>query len=143
MSALTTNARPMRSGAWRWLAGGLAAAFGLATLAEGGHVLFAGAGARAEAGNVVPFVLVFNFSAAFVYVLAGAATLARRRWAVWLARALAVTTVLVFGAFGAHVMQGGAFELRTVIAMTIRSAFWIAQALVLPRLLSEGGGEHE
>ncbi len=119
----------------RWVAGGLAVAFGLATVVEGGHVLFGGAEARAEAGHVVPFVLVFNFSAAFVYVLTGAVTLAGRSWAIWLARALAASTLLVFAAFGVHVLQGGAFETRTVVAMTVRAAFWVAQSLALPSLL--------
>ncbi len=123
--------------AWRWVAGGLAVAFGLATLAEGGHVLFGGPAASAEAGHVVPFVLAFNFGASFVYVATGAATLARRVWAVWPARALTLATALVFAAFGAHVLQGGAFEARTVVAMTIRTAFWAAQALALPCLLRE------
>jgi hypothetical protein len=53
-----TSAQPApRNGLVRWLLGGMAIAFGLATLLEGGHVLFGGASARAEAGNVVPFVL--------------------------------------------------------------------------------------
>ncbi|MBK7578873.1 MAG: hypothetical protein IPI67_01590 [Myxococcales bacterium] len=120
------------------MAGGLALAFGLATLAEGGGVLFGGPAARAEAGNVVPFVLVFNFAAGFIYVVAGAATLARRAWAVWLARALALATGLVFVAFGVHVIGGGAFEVRTVVAMTLRTLFWVVQALALPSLLRRG-----
>ncbi len=115
------------------VAGVLAILFGVATLVEGGHVLFGGPAARAEAGHVVPFVLAFNFAAGFVYVAAGLATLARRRAAVWIARALAAATVLVFGALGAHVLAGGAYEPRTVVAMTIRAAFWIAEALALAR----------
>ncbi len=129
----------VRPSAWRWIAGGLAVVFGLATLVEGGHVLFGGPLARAEAGNVVPFVLAFNFGAGFLYVVTGAATLARRAWAVWPARVLAVTTALVFVAFGAHVLQGGAFETRTVLAMTLRTAFWVVQALALPSILRRGG----
>ncbi len=120
---------------WRRLAGALALAFGLATLVEGGQVLFGGPATRAEAGNVVPFVLMFNFVAGFFYVAAGAATLARRGSAVWLARALATSTLLVFAAFGVHVLRGGAFAQRTVIAMTLRSVFWVVQSLALTALL--------
>jgi len=127
-----------RSGAWRWVAGGLAVAFGLATIVEGGSVLLGGPAARAEAGHVVPFVLAFNFAAGFVYVAAGAATLAGRAWAAWLALALASSTLLVFAAFGVHVSQGGEFEVRTVAAMTLRSAFWVVQSLTLPTLLRRG-----
>lgn len=34
-----------------------------------------------------------------------------------------------------HVATGGAFETRTAVAMSVRSVFWVVQALVLPRLL--------
>ena len=118
------------------LAGGLALVFGIATLVEGGHVLFGGPEARAAAGNIVPFVLAFNFGAGFVYVITGAAIIGQQRVAIRLAQLLAVATVLVFGGFGVHVLLGGAFELRTVIAMSLRSGFWIAQSLALPRLLA-------
>lgn len=36
---------------------------------------------------------------------------------------------------GNFVSSGGAFEPRTVIAMTLRSGFWVAQALLLPHVL--------
>ncbi|MBK6534270.1 MAG: hypothetical protein IPF99_33285 [Deltaproteobacteria bacterium] len=103
----TEGARRVRSGAWRWLAGGLAVAFGLATIVEGGSVLLGGPAARAEAGHVVPFVLAFNFAAGFVYVAAGAATLAGRSvGGLAGALALASSTLLVFAAFGVHVNRG-------------------------------------
>ncbi len=142
-SPTSPTSKPRPRDSWRWLAGGLAVAFGIATLVEGGQVLFGGPEARVEAGDVVPFVLLFNFSAGFGYVTAGVGTLLRRGWARWLAAALALATVLVFGAFGVHVLSGGAFEPRTVVAMTLRSAFWIVQALALRRLLapaSSGSG---
>lgn len=113
--------------------GALALAFGLATLVEGGHVLFGGPAARAEAGDIVPFVLIFNFSAGFLYVLAGVGALLRRAWAARVALLLAVGTLLVFAAFGLHVLRGGAFETRTVVAMTVRSAFWVTAAAALRR----------
>lgn len=140
MTPATGSATPhlVSSKAWRRVAGGLAVAFGVATLFEGGHVLFGGPEASAAAGHVVPFVLLFNFSAAFAYVAAGLATLAGRAWALWLARALAAATLLVFAAFGVHVLRGGAFETRTVVAMSLRSLFWVAQSLVLPALLRPG-----
>ena len=119
----------------RWALGATAVLFGVATLVEGGHVLFGGPAARQEAGNVVSFVLLFNFGAGFAYVLAGLAALLGGSWATWIARALAVATLVVVVAFGVHVLAGGPFELRTVIAMTLRSGFWVTQALLLPRVL--------
>lgn len=65
----------------RWALGATAVLFGVATLVEGGHVLFGGPAARQEAGNVVSFVLLFNFGAGFAYVLAGLAALLGGSWA--------------------------------------------------------------
>jgi hypothetical protein len=106
----------------------LAGVFGIATVVSGGRVLFGPDPARAAAGRVVPFVLWFNFLAGFAY-LAAAAGLARgRRWAPRLSLAIAAATGLVFLAFGLHVLRGGAFEPRTVAAMSLRTVFWSAVA---------------
>jgi len=109
----------------------VAAVFGAATIRAGGSVLF-GDGAQA-AGNVVGFVLWFNFLAGFAYVAAGAGLWLRRRWAARLALAIAAATVLVFGAFGIHIAEGGAFEERTAWAMTLRSTIWFLIAVLALR----------
>jgi len=108
----------------------VAVAFGLLTLKQGGTTLFGGAQARAAAGQIVPFVLWFNFLAGFAYVVAGVGLWMQRRWALWLAVAIAASTALVFAAFGLHVLGGGAYEPRTVIAMTLRTLVWAALAAV-------------
>ncbi len=113
----------------------LAALFGLLTLKEGGTVLFGSAAARAAAGHYVPFVLWFNFLAGFAYVAAGAGLWLHRRWAAWLAFAIVGATAVVFAAFGVHILFGGAFELRTVIAMSARTLIWAAIAAVAWRVL--------
>ena len=112
-----------------------AIAFGVLTVFSGGRALFGGMEARAELGNIVPFVLWFNFTAGFVYVIAGAALLLAKRWAAPMALFLAVSTVLVFLAFAVHIAAGGAFEARTVGALSLRSLFWIAVALVALRTM--------
>ncbi|MFO1218272.1 MAG: hypothetical protein U1E89_07885 [Burkholderiaceae bacterium] len=116
----------------RWLlaASLVAVAFGLLTLKEGGTVLFGGREARAAAGQIVPFVLWFNFGAGFAYVVAGVGLWMQRRWALWLAVAIAASTALVFAAFGVHVFAGGAHETRTVIAMTLRTLVWMVLAAI-------------
>ncbi|MCM2306368.1 MAG: hypothetical protein NDI91_02725 [Sulfuritalea sp.] len=116
----------------QWLAVA-ALVFGLLTIVSGGRVLFGGAQARAEAGNIVPFVLWFNFVAGFVYVAAGAALLSAWRGGARLALLLAASTVLVCVAFIAHVVSGGAYEMRTVGALSIRAAFWIVIATLALR----------
>ena len=108
----------------------IAIGFGLLTLQEGGAVLFVDGAARQAAGHYVPFVLWFNFLAGFAYLVAGVGLWIRRRWAVWLAMAIAVATVLVFLVFGVHVALGGAWEWRTVVAMTLRTLVWAGIAAI-------------
>ena len=135
MTGASMSRSSRRSTLGRWALGASAVLFGAATLLEGGHVLFGGPAARAAAGHVVSFVLLFNFGAGFAYLLAALAALGDRSWATWLARALAVATLTVFVAFGAHVLSGGAFESRTVVAMSLRAGFWICQAQLLPHVI--------
>ncbi|ACK53776.1 conserved hypothetical protein [Thauera aminoaromatica] len=108
----------------------IAVGFGLLTIKEGGAILFGGEAAQASAGNFVPFVLWFNFLAGFAYVIAGAVLWLRHRWAVWLAVVIAAATAFAFAALGAHVYAGGAYEMRTVIAMSFRTLVWVAIAAI-------------
>ena len=111
-------------GLWMRVISLIAIGFGLLTIREGGAVLFYDGAARAAAGSYVPFVLWFNFLAGFVYIVAGIGLWIRRRWAAWVAIVITVATALVFLAFGVHVYLGGAWERRTVIAMTLRTLVW-------------------
>ena len=115
---------------WLRLVAVVAVAFGLLTIKEGGTILFGDAAVRAAAGNYVPFVLWFNFMAGFAYVIAGAGLWMQQRWAAWLAVAIVVATALTFAAFGAHVVSGGAYEQRTLIAMSLRTLVWAAIAAI-------------
>jgi hypothetical protein len=108
-----------------WAISLVAVVFGLLTLKEGGTVLFGDEAARAAAGNYVPFVLWFNFLAGFAYVVAGAGLWLQQCWAVWLSAAIAAATAITFVIFGVHIYSGGVFELRTVIAMTMRTLVWV------------------
>ena len=120
----------------RWLRGAsvFAVLFGLLTLKEGGTVLFGGEAARSAAGAYVPWVLWFNFLAGFAYVGAGMALWRRLGWAAWLALGIGLATALVFAAFGLHVLTGGAFEARTVGAMTLRTVVWLGIGTLALRL---------
>ncbi|HZL97608.1 MAG TPA: hypothetical protein VFB91_02735 [Terriglobales bacterium] len=109
--------------------------FGGVTVLTGGRALFGSLESRADFGNIVPFVLWFNFLAGFVYIVAGAGLLLRRRWAVYTSLFVAASTILVFVAFGVHVIGGGAFERRTIGALTIRSLFWIGVTIVSIRAM--------
>lgn len=104
----------------------IAVLFGAATVASGGNVLF-GTGAAA-AGRAVPFIVWFNFLAGFAYVGAGIGLWRERGWAPKLALALAAMTAAAFGALAWHIAAGGAFENRTLGAMTVRTLVWAAIA---------------
>lgn len=112
------------------IAAGVAVVFGLLTIVSGGRVLFGDPAAQEAAGNAVSFVLWFNFLSGFVYVLAGVGLVLQRRWAAWTAISLAAAIAGAFALFGLHVLQGGAFEMRTVGAMTLRLIVWIVIAVV-------------
>ena len=56
---------------WAIAAGILAVLFGVVTVFEGGRMLFGRPEIRASAGNIVPFVLWFNFIAGFAYLMVG------------------------------------------------------------------------
>jgi len=111
----------------------IASLFGVVTIWEGGSVLFVDGTARAAAGAYVPFVVAFNFAAGFAYVVAGFGLWRGRRWAALLAAGLAGSTTIVFLALGLHVWAGGAWEMRTVGALTIRAAFWTVAATLACR----------
>ena len=113
----------------------VAVLFGLLTIKEGGAVLVGNESAVAAAGNYVPFVLWFNFVSGFFYIAAGVGLWLQQRWAVWLAVVIAAAIALTFAAFGLHINSGGAYELRTVVAMSMRTAVWVVIAGVTIRLL--------
>ena len=114
----------------------LAIVFGALTVFSGGRALFGGAAAQAAVGNAVGFVLWFNFLAGFFYVLTGAGLWLAQRWAAWAASLLALATALVAGAFGVHVLGGGAYEMRAVGALAVRLVFWVMVAIVAQRTLN-------
>lgn len=127
---MNTSMQAQQRGLRVWAISLVAIGFGLLTLKEGGTILFGDDVTRAAAGNYVPFVLWFNFLAGFAYVVAGAGIWLNQRWAVWLAITIAVATFFAFVALGAHVGPGGAYELRTVVAMSLRTLVWVTIATI-------------
>ncbi|HET8668704.1 MAG TPA: hypothetical protein VFM10_12045 [Terriglobales bacterium] len=121
----------------RWAIGAalVAVIFGIVTVFVGGRTLFAGSAARAAAGNIVPFVLWFNFVAGFAYIIAGCGIFLWKRWAAQLSVVIAIATVAVFIALAVYIFLGGSFETRTIGAMTIRSVVWIVIATSIRRAL--------
>jgi hypothetical protein len=127
----TTLRRPY----WAFAVAIVAVLFGALTIWAGGHALFGSVEARAAVGNAVGFVLYFNFFCGFFYVIAGIGLFLWKRWAAGLSAAIAITTLFVFVAFGLHVAAGGAYEMRTMWAMTLRTSVWIVVAVAACRTL--------
>lgn len=113
--------------------GAIAIVFGLMTLVSGGQALFLGPERGIDMGQVVTPVLVFNFVAGFAYMTAGVGIWRGWRWGAQLALVLAVLTVGMFGYLGLHILGGGRYEMRTVVAMGFRAGFWALVAFVAMR----------
>ncbi|PCJ76362.1 MAG: hypothetical protein COA53_03695 [Rhodobacteraceae bacterium] len=108
--------------------GVVAILFGVLTLYSGGSTLFIDGKARAAAGNIVGFVLWFNFLIGFAYIRAGVWLVRWQKCGIKLSTAIAGATLLVFALLGILIMNGGAYEQRTVGAMILRSGVWIVIA---------------
>ena len=102
-----------------------AGVFGLLTLKSGGEVLFIDGAGREAAGNYVPFVVWFNFIAGFAYLAGSAGLVLWRSWIIPLSFVIAVMTIMVFVAYGINFLMVGAYEIRTVGAMILRSLVWL------------------
>ena len=113
-----------------WPMAFIAIAFGLMTIKSGGTVLFTNSEVRIAAGNYVDFVLWFNFLAGFAYIISGIGLWLNKYWATKLAIGIAAATIVVFAVFGLHILMGGTYEMRTVVAMILRSAICIIIAAV-------------
>ncbi len=122
------------------LAGGIAVIFGILTVISGGIVLFTDGSAHQSAGNFVPFVVWFNFITGFIYILAGAGLSRRKRWVIPLSFGLLMAILVVFSVLGIHILQGGAYETRTLAAMSFRAFFWLVIILVA-RVKIQGSNE--
>lgn len=123
------------SGWWLRLLAIFAVIFGLATIKAGGSVLFGDGEARQAAGAYLPFVVWFNFIAGFGYIIGGIGLFQRKTWSVLVSASLAIGTLGTFAFFLIHLFSGGAYETRTVLAMSLRSTVWIVATVTAWRLI--------
>ena len=120
--------------AWVWVTSIVAVVFGLMTIKSGGSVLFIDGEARRAAGHYVEAIVWFNFLAGFLYIATGIGIWQRRSWAPRAALLLAFATLAAFAGLGLYIAGGGAYEQRTIAAMTLRLAIWTAIAIACLRL---------
>jgi hypothetical protein len=110
-----------------------AAAFGVLTVFSGGMVLFGPETAQRAAGNAVPFVVIFNTAAGFVYLIGAYALWQKHPAARWIALAIGSATLIVLAGFALAALTGTAVELRTALALPFRAGFWLVIAWALGR----------
>lgn len=119
-----------------WVVSVVAVVFGLLTIRSGGAVIFIDGADRQAAGNYVPFVVWFNFLAGFVYIIAGVGLWLQKSWAVKLSVHILVATLIVYATLGLYIFGGGLYEMRTIIAMSLRSTIWFFIALFAYRKIT-------
>jgi len=112
----------------KYLISGFIVLFGFMTLREGGSVLFFDGIDRQEAGAFVPFVLWFNFLTGFALVTVGVALFKNAKWSFRISNMVAALSFLVLAAFLIFVAFGGRHEVRTLIAMPLRTLIWVGIA---------------
>ena len=110
-----------------------AALFGALTVFSGGSVLLGPKLAQDMAGNAVPFVVIFNTAAGFVYLIGAAALWQNHPLARWIALAIGAATLIVLAGFAVTALTGTTVELRTAIALPFRAGFWLVIAWALGR----------
>lgn len=102
--------------------------FGLMTILSGGRSLFTTNGI-ATRGNIVPFVLWFNFVAGFFYLVASISIFRMKTCVKKISLVLALANTFVLAYLLNHVFQGYLYEQKTLIAMVFRTSFWILFAI--------------
>jgi len=102
----------------------IAGVFGLVTITAASGVLFGPEPARTLAGDIVPFVVWFNFFAGFAYLAAAVGLWRIRPWGHKLALAIAVATAGAAVIFTVVAATGTPVEPRTGGALALRLAVW-------------------
>lgn len=89
--------------------------------------------AKAEVGNYVAFVLWFNFFAGFFYIFASIGVFINAKWTRRFFVIIAGSSAIILAALLVHILAGGLYETRTLIAMTIRVTIWIVASFLLTK----------
>lgn len=107
--------------------------FGIMTIFSGGQNLFNSEVIKTQ-GNVIPEILWFNFSAGFVYLLIATLVLMQKKIALRITATLSALNFVALLHLINHVSQNGAYEVKTIFAMSFRTIFWFAFLIALSRI---------
>jgi hypothetical protein len=106
--------------------------FGILTLISGYQNLFNAEVIKSQ-GNIIPLVLRYNFGAGFFYIITSVLVLKGHKLGLRLTSTLSSLNVVVFIYLLNYIYDGGAYQGKTVAAMSFRTIFWIVFFIVLSR----------
>lgn len=114
----------------RYITALILGAFGLLTLFLSGSVIFDLFGIREMEGNYVLFVVVANFIASFLYLLAVYGFVTSSKWTFTLLLIATLILVATFVGLVMHINSGGIYETKTYGAMIFRSSITAVFAII-------------
>lgn len=94
--------------------------FALVTLFMSASVIFDLFGIREKEGDFVLFVVIANFIAGFLYLLASYGLFTEKKWTTRLLILITAILAIAFIALLIHVNAGGTYEQKTIKAMIFR-----------------------
>lgn len=108
--------------------------FGIISSMASSLVLFTEEG-KSVAGQIVYFVLWANFLLSLLYILTGVMILRRMKLSIPFSFFIAATSLVILLGLISHILRGNAYEIRTLMAMSLRTFFWILISITNYRIL--------
>jgi hypothetical membrane protein len=102
----------------------IAAIYGIMTIRSSVMVLFINGQFRENAGNYLPLIVWFFFFSGIASVISAIGFYLQKPWSLWLASSIIIASIILFAILGVFIINGASYEMRTVIAMPIRTAIW-------------------
>ncbi|MDO9184938.1 MAG: hypothetical protein Q7W13_02925 [Bacteroidia bacterium] len=96
--------------------------FAMVTLFMSTSVLFDLFGIREKEGNYVLFVVLSNFIAGFLYLIAAYGLFSEKKWSTKLILITTLILIVSFAGLLIHANTGGIYEQKTITAMISRIA---------------------
>ena len=110
--------------------GGFLAIFGLIMIAMTTSVIFDLFGIRELEGNYVMSVVIANWFAGFLYLVAAYGIFKNQKWSYIPLLISAITLIISFIFLQVHIQDGGAFEAKTIKALSIRIVLSLIFAMI-------------
>lgn len=112
------------------LSAAILSVFGLITLFLSTSIIFDLFGIRTMEGNYVLFVLIANFIASLLYLIAAIGFWTQKLWTTNVLVVSAAILLITFFAFSVYAFTGGIHELKTYGALVFRIIFTIVFIII-------------